>query len=89
MGVAVRITESGQAHNGYCSLFGVTINKADSSDTIVSLRDGLDENGTILWEFWGTDKGCFAKNFEPILLFESGIYVEITGAVYSVMIECS
>lgn len=88
MSVAKRLTGSGQVHNGYCNLFGVTINKADSSDTIVRLRDSLDDSGDILWESWLTDKGCFAKNFRPILLFETGIYADITGQVYSVIIEC-
>lgn len=87
MGVATRITGSGLVHNGHCNLYAVTINKDGSGDTIVRLRNSLDDVGDIKWEYWGTDKGCFAKNFEPILLFETGIYVDITGNVYSVILE--
>lgn len=88
MGVAVRMTGSGLVHNGHCNLFGITINKADLADSIVRLRNSLDDTGEILWESWLTDKGCFVKNFEPILLFDTGIYIDITGHVYSVIVEC-
>lgn len=82
-----RITGSGLAHNGYCNLSGVTINKSDAGDTVVRLKNSLDNSGEILWEFWGKDKSCFSKNFHATLLFNIGIYVDITGVVYSVIIE--
>ena len=87
MTISKRITSSGLVDNGYHNLFAVTINKAGKTITVVRLRNSLDNSGEILWEFWGNVAGCFVKQFEPSLLFDTGIYADITGEIYSVIVE--
>jgi len=87
MSVAKRLIASGLVHNGRCNLYAITINKDDAGDSIYMLKDGLDATGAILWECWATVAGCFIKNFIPQLLFETGLYLDITGKAYSVILE--
>lgn len=88
MGVSSRHTASGVVHNERCNLFAITINKADAKASVIMLKDGLDEQGAILWEGCESSPGCTTKSFQPWLLFETGLYLDIVGDVYSVIIEC-
>lgn len=82
-----RLTASGLVWGASAHVYAITVNKNTTASAIVKLRNGLTVAGTILWEGWWDTKVCMSKNFYPWLRFDTGLYLDITGAVYSVIIE--
>lgn len=67
--------------------YAITVNKSFIAAAIVQLKDGLDATGAVLWEVRLAGLQPFSKNFWPWLGFSNGLYLDITGSVYSVVVE--
>lgn len=82
-----RITTSSLLYSSSCHIYGVTINKSNASAVVVKLKNGLDASAPTVWEVRVTGLRPWSKNFWPWIAHSEGIYVDIIGNVYSVIVE--
>jgi len=81
------ITTSRLLYSGSADAFAVTVNKDAVAAVVVQLIDGSGPGDPVKWEVRVAGLEPFVKQFRPWLLFPNGLYINIVGSPYSVIVE--